>query len=223
LYELYKLNHQIQINILNEIKKESIGRLVLKAYIEINAISKEFIKYENLGNYLDGNKKQSRKTFAANNDLLEISPIVLFQLKDFVIKELDIRFNSYYNYINLIDNRYDLINSKNILKTLIFTNVHKNTLWWHTLINLLDEKDIEIYNTYKNEFNKKNLLKNEKEKELKKYLKDSKILEKNIEIFFCIMYESGADLKTDNLKNKFYFGKINDTSSFRRNFICCQG
>ena len=82
---------------------------------------------------------------------MEISPIVLYQLKDFVIKELDIRFNSYYNYINLIDNRYDLINSKNILKTLIFTNVHKNTLWWHTLINLLDEKDIEIYNTYKNE------------------------------------------------------------------------
>ena len=207
---------------MNEIKKESIGRLVLKAYFEINAISKEFIKYENLGNYLDGNKKR-RRNFTTNNDLLEISPIVLYQLKDFVIKELDIRFNSYYNYINLIDNRYDLINSKNILKTLIFTNVHKNTLWWHTLINLLDEKDIEIYNTYKNEFNKKNLLKNEKEKELKKYLKDSKILEKNIEIFFCIMYESGADLKTNNLRNKFYFGEINDTSSFRRSFYLLTG
>lgn len=223
LYEIYKLNHQTQINILKENEKESIGRLVLKAYYEINSISNEFIKYENLGIFLDGNEVRRRKSLVEKNDLLEISPIVLFQLKDFVIKELDSRFNSYYNYINLIDNRYDLINSKNILKTLVFTSIHKNTLWWHTLINLLDEKDTEIYNTYKNDFNKENLLKKGKEKELEEYLRDSKILEKNIEMFFCVMYESGADLITDNLKSKFCFGEINNASSFRRSFYLLLG
>lgn len=221
LYEIYKLNHQTQINILKENKKESIGRLVLKAYYEINSISNEFLKYENLGVFLDGNEIRHRKSLVEKNDLLEISPIVLFQLKDFVIKELDVRFNSYYNYINLIDNRHDLINSKNILKTLIFTRIMKNTLWWHVLVNLLDEKDTEIYNTYKNEFDKKNLLK--KEKELEEYLRDSKILEKNIEMFFCLMYEAGADLITNNLKSKFCFGEINNASSFRRSFYWIVG
>lgn len=220
LYEIYKLNHQTQINILKKNKKDSIGRLVLKAYYEINSISNEFIKYEKLGIYLDGNKRRKEISVEKNN-LLEISPIVLFQLKNYVIKELDIRFNSYYNYINLIDNRYDLINSKNILKTLIFTKTYKNTLWQNTLINLLDEKDTEVYNIYKNEFNKKNLLK--KEKELEEYLRDSKILEKNIEMFFRVMYESGADLITDNLKSKFCFGGINNSSSFRRSFYWAVG
>ena len=45
----YKLNHQIQINILNEIKKSLSRQISIKSIFWNNAISKEFIKYENLG------------------------------------------------------------------------------------------------------------------------------------------------------------------------------
>ena len=212
---IYSLSYETQVRILKENPEESIGRLILKAYLELSKTFDTFVKYNNLGKYLVVSKDKSIES-------IDVSPSVLYQLRMFAIKELNSRIKKYEEYQQWLQDYSKIFSQKNILKTLLDFSAAKKGIVLDIFFKLLDKKHRQYYKDYRYKLN--NRRKNQacyKDYDkfmeyINNYLKNSEVLKMDIRTFSLIMYATGCEIDCNCFKKEFHYGKTNTCALLRQ-------